>query len=173
MKNIPFYIFLTLLFLIFASCEEEEVELDYTEAGEMSCTLNGEPWAAISFNNILTKYTSEPKGKRMDIRGKGMGIEITIAMSLYTEDLGNSLPLVTYKTNSPVYGSLVLITDGHSLFPEMLGGGGYGEVTLTAINPSTRTMSGTFEFETSSFGSSEEPYIAVDGIFTGLKFIVQ
>ena len=170
MRNAHFILGLLSLFVM-SNCSPEEVEP--VAEGSMSCTLNGEYWEAISFENILTKITVEPKGKRLDVQALGMGIEMTLAMTLYTNDLDNSMPLVTYKTNSEVYGALVVITDGAPFFPEILGGGGYGEISVTAINPSEKTISGVFEFESNVFGGTEDAYIATDGILTNLSFTVQ
>jgi len=169
MKDILFLINLLILFAI-TGCDAEEVEPE--EAGSMTCTLNGSLWEAISFDNILYKINSEPKGKRLDIRAKGMGIEITLGMSLYTDNLDDSMPLVKYKTNSGIYGSIVAITDGW-IVPEILGGGGYGEVILTEIVPDEKKISGTFSFDSNSYNSDEEEYVAVGGVFTDLIFKVQ
>lgn len=164
--------FVFLLFIL-PSCTTEEPEVDPSEAGAMSCTLNGESWSAISFRNTLYKFTTDPKGKRLDIVARGMGIEMTVGFSLYTDDLDNSMPLVTYKTNSEVYGAIVVITDGALVVPTILGGGGYGEVTLTSIDPSEKKISGTFEFDLNPYPEGEDDYVAVDGVFTDLIFTLE
>lgn len=164
---------LFIIFLLITSCEPDEPPIDPSEAGSMTCVLNGDDWSAISFNNTLLRITDDPPtGKRLDLRGKGMGIQIILSCGITSSNTGNDMPIATYKTGTS-YEALVTIMNGLSILAMATGTGeDTATINLTAINGATKTCSGTFEFKARDFSTGEITHEASSGVFTDLVYVI-
>lgn len=166
-------VFGLILVVTFMSCEPDEVAPDPSESGSMTCTLNDAPWESVSFNNTLLHITdSEPTGKRLDLRGKALGIQLILTCGTTTSSAGTSMPDEVYTTGG-TYEALVTIMEGLSIKAMATGvAGDPGTITITEIDGMTKTCSGTFSFSARNLDTDEIIYEAVDGVFTDLMYVV-
>jgi len=170
--NLKKIVFLSLFFALL-SCEPDEPVVDPSEAGSMTCTLNGAPWAAISFNNTLLRITDEPTtGKRLDLRGKGMGIQLILTCGITSSSTGTTIPIQTYTTGSSNE-ALVTIMEGFSILAMATGvEGDPATIHLTEIDGVSKTCSGTFSFKARDISTNEITHEALSGVFTDLVYVI-
>lgn len=155
-------IFLGLCLLFLSSCSDEVADVinDATRnPGILKLQLNGVAWDADA-NTIESTFESDPSaGDHLDIRGRASdGSEIYVSttglnLRTYKMDVDNNIfdGLVTY----------IYILDNKSETPFVE----KAEVTITSHDPTTKTVAGTFKFN-----STNDEFVGVGGSFSNIVY---
>ncbi|MHC0444815.1 DUF6252 family protein [Flavobacterium sp. 3-218] len=172
------------LSVLFASCSSDESEESSLD-GSVTATINGNVWKATKITSV-TLIKVSGGGQRFDINveDKSQMILLACESELTAKD---SMPLKEYTftdedndVDTPIVNSDALflnyyLVDGNSYgehFPKT------GKITITAMDPEKKTVSGTFSFKAEKVGALQtkivtpEVFEVTNGVFKNLPYTV-
>lgn len=169
-----------ILIVLFSCCSSEDSNENSSSA---SAIVNGKEWKPTK--PILASLIKIPNvGLRFNIYLQDDSSELQLSFSSEIET-NNAMPLKTYnwysdKTNQDK------ITDAFFLNSSRIDGKIYtehspvlGKITITALDPEKKMISGTFSFTTEKFGVLQTKIVTpevvevTNGIFKNLSYTVQ
>ncbi|MDX6189691.1 DUF6252 family protein [Flavobacterium sp. Fl-318] len=172
---------------LFTGCSGDADDKKEDQAGIASVTaaINGVAWKATKINSVtLMKVPGENGGQRFDINAEdgSQRLFLTCGGELTADD---AMPLKEYVfEDSGSEGELINI---NALFLNyyLIGGDSFvehtpksGKMTITAMNPEKKTVSGTFSFTNEKGGILQTKIVTPDvfevtnGVFTDLSYTV-
>lgn len=165
-KKVHFSVPFAFLILVTIQCSEEEVEQPIATAGEMIATLDGKAWksttpAAVVANGQLMVTGLGEDGTRIDV------VVSELAKKKFVVDglIGGSTSLNTVSLtpknadiSNPLYTSAYFETTA------------VGEVTITELDETKKTISGTFTSKVTRLVPSETTIEIKQGSFTDITY---
>ncbi|MEN2399908.1 DUF6252 family protein [Flavobacterium sp. MC2016-06] len=175
------------LLVVFTSCSSDDND-DNGGSGSVTATINGAEWKATKITSVtLIKVPGEDGGQRFDINVQNDSQMLLLACEseLTTND---AMPLKEYTfedqdddTDTPI------VTTSNALFLNyyLVDGNSYGEhfpksgkITITAMDPQKKTVSGTFSFTAEKVGTLQTKIVTPNvfeltkGVFKNLPYTV-
>lgn len=166
-----------MLFIISCSADSND---STTVAGSLTATINGKAWKATTIGNVsLTRYATL-NGQRFDIDAR----DATHIFQLACEGpltVIEGMPVKSYlfDDNDPINNDALFFNSyivGQNTYMEHWPR--IGHLTITSINTTNKTISGTFNFISDKAGALQTQIITPDvfevtnGVFTNLKYTV-
>ncbi len=163
-----------LMFLAIASCSDDDNDsTPNNEQGTITAKINGQQWTGDVSSVTLIRVESEG-AQRFDISAEDDDIRLLLAATgAYTESGAMTLGTYTfpqgalfvpsYKVNGNYFGEHI---------PEE------GTMVITAVNPTTKKISGTFTFVANKVGTLQnqvttpEVLTVTEGQFTNLTYTI-
>jgi len=151
-----------IILLFFSSCNDEVASVinDATNnPGSISFQLNGNAWSAEA-NTIECTFEKDPSlGDHMDLRGSAAD-----GSQIYVSSSGLDLKTYVFDVDNNIFDGVVtyiyrLEGKNETPFVEK------AEVTITAHDPATKTIAGTFKFN-----STNDEYVGVGGSFSKIVY---
>ena len=167
---------ITILFFITSCKKDSEPDEEETESGTASCVLNGETFTSSGNSATLTIETDGTdisKSLSVYLFGSESSINITLLCITEDDNVDHNIPLKPYTEPSVLNsGGSAIIGDSSSLWDTSTHDDATANITLTALNSSDKTVSGTFSFSAADFSTGEINCHATDGIFTDISYTV-
>ena len=165
---------LLVMSLVFVGCTKDE-DSDNGAAGSITATINGTPWVGTKIINVSLIQSKSLEEQRFDISaqdGKQM-LSLAISSELTTV---KGMPVHSYffEDDNALFLNTYII--GKNTFTEHFCNA--GQLTITAIDPDKKTISGTFSFESEKVGVLQTEIVTPDvvkvtnGVFTNLTYTV-
>lgn len=148
-----------LLFL--GACSGDDTTGPGVGSGQMTADVNGSTWTAVAenFTNILNE--DQQSGNHIIIDGEDAnGVRIVLSAN---GDVPGTYILDVSQNKYEAGGTLQTMTNGS----QYVGSSVKATVSITAIDKSTKKVSGTFEFST-----DDGKYTITGGQFNDLDFII-
>lgn len=166
------------LSILFAGCSNDDKD-DNSGSNSISATINGKEWKGTKINSVtLIKVTSE-KQQRFDINVQDDSQMLSLACSsdLTTAD---TMPLKAYKFDeeNDIIDALFINTyliEGNTYTEHFVK---TGTITITSMDASKKTVSGTFNFTAEKVGVLQTKIITPEvvevknGVFTNVPYKV-
>ncbi|MBO9585250.1 MAG: hypothetical protein J7574_13895 [Flavobacterium sp.] len=177
MKKILSFGFI-LLTILFSACSSDNND-DSDVNNVVSATINGTAWKSTKVNSVTLIKVKGENQQRFDINIQDNAQMLSLACSseLTTAD---AMPLkaYTFDENNDIIDALFINTyliDGNTFTEHFVE---TGTLTITAMDPAKKTVSGTFSFTSKKVGSLQtkvntpEVVEVKNGVFTNLSYTV-
>lgn len=174
------------LSILLAGCSSDENDQNDGD-GSVTATINGADWKATKIASVtLIKIPGEDGGQRFDINVQNDSQMLLLACEseLTTTDV---MPLKEYTFTDEDEDSEASTSPGNALFLNyyLIDGNSYGEhfpksgkITITAMDPVKKTVSGTFSFKAEKGGVLQTKIVTpnvfevTNGVFKNLPYTV-
>jgi hypothetical protein len=166
---------LLLLSILFTSCSNDENDNN----SSVSATVNGVEWKPTKINSVTLIKVASAKAQRFDIsfQDNSQLLSIACGSDLTTAD---AMPLKDYifdEEDDDIDALFVntYLIDGNTYTEHFAQ---YGKLTITAMDPMKKTVSGTFSFTAKKEGTLQTKIVTPDvfevknGVFTNLAYTV-